>query len=325
MRDMKKTISIFITLNLILIMFTSCSVSFTQETKNESTTVLVQKNTTKIIFDAFNERDFDTITKYAPEYIFNMTAEKKEKEYLDGSFSEHAEYESYHDSIVWMYLLSLLENSEELSAKNIFVNEFLKCEDYFMQPSPDCYFQMTSVLGAFADTSDEYRLVAEALSMVLLKSENILDIIPAISAFYGNLDLIYENQYYVNMSIVLNDYRLIVSEEAKNEQKTKIAEYYHSVLSEGDGKTELTKDDMLLFLDEIDDSYDVDMILNEVGGNVICRKDVCLMYCENEEYRIVFYGFPVKLIGVENILTGEVVSSLLLEDGNNQDNQASLL
>lgn len=312
----KRLISLCIILSLVVSVFNGCGFSLKGEstTENRGTEISMSESITKKILDAFDEKDYVSIVEYAPEYIYNMTTEEKEAEYRDGGFSQEAEFSYHHDSIVWMYLLSLLEDLDELSSKSKFVEEFLKCEDCFIQASPDSYFQMTYILNSFIESPEELEILAETLSMVLLKSDNILDIIPAISACYGNIDMLDENQYYVTMSIVLNDYRRIVSEDEKVEKAQQIDEYYSCVSSDSDGKTALTKDEMLSLIDRIDDSYDVEKIMNEVGENLICRKDVCLIYSENNEYRIVFYGFPVKLVGVENILTGEVVSYKLLQE-----------
>ena len=141
-----------------------------------------KKTTTEIIAIALDENDYSTIIKYSPEYIYNKTVEEKEQEYLTGGFDRYSEFVHHNDTIIWMYLLSLLKNTDELLGKSTFVDEFIKCEKYFLQKSPDCYFHITYVYDLFVETPEELKRVAEALSMAMIKSENVLDIVPAVAS-----------------------------------------------------------------------------------------------------------------------------------------------
>lgn len=257
--------------------------------------------------------DYDTIIRCSPEYIYNQSLEEKKQEFINGGFSKHIEFAYYNDTIIWMYLLSLLEQSDEISAKNKFSEEFLKCENYFMQESPDCYLHITYVFDLFAQTPEELRTIAEALSMVFIKSDNILDIVPAISSCYAVLEDTEKNQYYINLVYALNDFRLIVNEDEKTKRMDEIEAYYSSVKNAENGNTTLSKDEMLLLIDKFDETYNVEKIQKEIKGELTCRKDVCIIYSESQEYRIAFYGIPIQLVGLENKLTGELISYKILK------------
>lgn len=301
----KKNVSLFIVFVLFFTTLTSCGST--------------ADNITEQLICACEEDDYETISKLAPEYIFSKPVGEKTTELNDSCLTEVMELSEFNDTIIWLYLISLIDVSQEVSSKKIFVDEFLKCEDYFMQKSPDCYLYMSNVVNVYLEEPEDLQFFTEALSMAILKSPNSHLFIPAIVALYGILDAEDENDYYNHVLLNLyNEKEFVIESNAKRkngkeymsleEKKAIIEEYYSSITTVSTGYTTLSNTDILAYFEQITDDFDIGEISGLFNTIPVCRKDICVMYIENQQYRVCFYGCPFKVVGIESINTGELIA-----------------